>query len=275
MKHTARSFIRRHPLALQEVIATPMIFREYVPGFQGLPFPRAAIIQDLAAFAGHSPGALRTALSRLRTTGGFVSFTDPSGVTRFRLAESQRSVGGVVRAWPDRSEGFLIGVFSFRAPEEAKRRAARGILLRFGFKRIAQNTYLNGMIDTSGLEAEMRRSGVADRFYLFRCPEIDDPTLLVRLTRVFDVAGRKRALEGFRAELAAFLEEPGIDAMELGRRMFYAGPVLHRISFAEEPPIPARILPPGYTLSELRSYLDSAITARRRDIVHYYRRLCR
>jgi DNA-binding transcriptional regulator PaaX len=273
-KHNARSFIRRHPLSLQEVIATPMIVREYVPGLEGLPFPRSAIIRDLAAFAGHSPGAVRTALSRLRTTGDLVSLVDPSGVTRFRLTESQKSVSSLVRAWPERPEGFLIGVFSFRAPEEAKRRAVREILLHFGFKRIAQNTYINGMIDTSGLDAEMKRARVADRFYLFRCPEIDDPTLLRRLAEVFDVKGRQRTLEGFREELAAFLEEPGIDAMELGRRVFYAGPVHHRISFVEEPPIPARILPPGYPLSELRSYLDSAITTRRSDIVHYYRTLC-
>jgi DNA-binding transcriptional regulator PaaX len=274
MKQTARSFIRRHPQSLQEVIATPLIFREYVPGLEGLPFPRSAIIRDLAAFAGHSPGALRTALSRSRAAGELVSFVDPSGVTRFRLTEMQKSVSNVVRAWPERPEGFLIGVFSFSAPEEAKRRAVREILLHFGFKRIAQNTYINGMIDTSGLEAEMKRVQAADRFYVFRCPEIDDPALLRRLAEVFDVEGRKRALEDFLDELAAFLEEPGIDGMEFGRRAFYAGPVHHRISFVEEPPIPARILPPGYPLSELRSYLDSAITARRGDIVRYYRTLC-
>jgi DNA-binding transcriptional regulator PaaX len=274
MKHTALSFIRRHPLSLQEVIATPMIIRENVPGFKGLPFPRSAIIRDLAAFAGHSPGAVRTALSRLRTTGELVSFVDPSGFVRFRLTESQKSVGGVVRAWPARPEGFLIGVFSFRAPEEAKRRRVRETLLHFGFKRIAQNTYINGMIDTSGLEAEMKRAGVTDRFYVFRCPEIDDPALLHRLAEVFDVKGRQRKLEGFREELAAFLEEPGMDKMELGRRVFYAGPVYHRTCFVEEPPIPVHILPPGYPLSELQSYLDSVITARRSDIVHYYRTLC-
>ena len=274
MKHTARSFIRRHPLSLQEVITTPLIFREYVPGFEALPFPGSAVIRDLAAFAGHSPGAVRTAMSRLRAAGELVSFVDPSGVTRFRLTETQKSVGGVVRDWPARPEGFLIGVFSFRAPEEAKRRAVRETLLHFGFKRIAQNTYINGMIDTSVLDAEMKRAGVADRFYVFHCPQIDDPALLRRLAGVFDVKGRKHALEGYREELAAFLEEPGIDGIELGRRVFYAGPVHHRTCFVEEPPIPARILPQGYPLSELWSYLDSIITARRGDIMRYYRTLC-
>ena len=169
MKHSVCSFIRRHPLSLREVIATPMIFREYVEGFEGLPFPRSAIIQDLAAFGGHGPGAVRTALSRLRMAGELVSFIDPSGVVRFRFTKSQKSVSGVVRAWPARPEGFHIGVFSLRA------------------------------------------------------------------------------LDAFREELAAFLEEP---------------------------PIPARIQPPGYPLSELWSYLDSLLTASRTDIVYYYRTWC-
>jgi len=42
----------------------------------------------------------------------------------------------------------------------------------------------------------------------------------------------------------------------------------------EEPPIPARILSPGYPLSELQSYLGSAIVATRSDTERYYRTLC-
>src|SRR4030042_1558108 len=181
MKQAARSFKRRHPLSLQEIIAAPAIFHEYVPDLSGLPFPRAAVIHDLAAFAGFSPGAVRTAMSRLRAAGELESFIDEAGVT-----QSQKTISGVVRAWPERPEGFLIGVFSFRAPEEAERRAVRETLRHFGFKRFAQNTYINGMIDTAGLETEMRNAGVADRSYVFRRPQIDDPALLRRLAAVFD-----------------------------------------------------------------------------------------
>jgi DNA-binding transcriptional regulator PaaX len=251
-----------------------MIFRENIPGFERLPFPSADIIRDFAALSGHDYGALRTAISRARASGELKDFVDKAGVRRFRLTPMQESVSRVVRDWRTRPDGFIVGVFSFHAREEAERRAVRESLQYFGFKRIAQNTYINGMIDTSGLEAELARAGVADRFYLFRCPSIDDKALLARLAEVFDVKGRARTLERFRADLEAFLEEPGIDEMEFGRRVFYMGPAQHRICFTEAPPIPARILPESYPLAGLMTYLRGVITDRWESIEKYYRTLC-
>jgi DNA-binding transcriptional regulator PaaX len=274
LSQTAHSFVRRYPLSLREVIATPMIFRENVPGFDRLPFPTADIIRDLAELAGHGDGALRTAMSRVRASGELKDFIDETGTRRFRLTPMQESVSRVVRDWRMRPDGFIVGVFSFHAREEAERRTVRESLMYFGFKRIAQNTYINGMIDTSGLEAELARAGVSDRFYLFRCPLIDDEALLARLAEVFDVKARARTLERFRADLEAFLEEPGIDEMELGRRVFYAGPAHHRMCFMEEPPIPARILPESYPLTGLATYLGAVIANRWQSIETYYRALC-
>ncbi len=274
LSHTARQFIRRHPLGLREVIATPMIFRENIPGFETLPFPGVEILRDLAAFAGYGYGALRTAMSRAKASGELSGVQDEAGIQRFRLTPTQESVSRVVRDWSSRPEGFIIGVFSFHAKEGAGRRAARENLQYFGFKRIAQNTYVNGMIDTTDLEAEMERAGVADRCYLFRCSSVEDPKLLARLSRVFDVKGRASTLERFRRELEGFLEEPGLDAMEMGRRVFYAGPVQHRVCFVEEPPIPARMLPASYPLSGLTAYIGSVLRRRWKQIETYYRALC-
>jgi DNA-binding transcriptional regulator PaaX len=274
LSQTAHSFVRRYPLSLREVIATPMIFRENVPGFDRLPFPTVDIIRDLAALAGYGDGALRTAMSRVKASGELKDFVDEAGTRRFRLTPMQESVSRVVRDRRVRPDGFIVGVFSFHAREEVERRAVRENLKYFGFKRIAQNTYINGTIDTSGLEAELARAGVSDRFYLFRCPSIDDETLLARLAEVFDVKARERTLKRFRVELTRFLEEPGLDEMELGRRVFYAGPVHHRMCFTEEPPVPAHILPESYPLRGLTTYLGAVITNRRKKIEAYYRTLC-
>jgi DNA-binding transcriptional regulator PaaX len=274
LTQTARRFVARYPITLREAISTPMIFQGNVPGFTELPHPRVELIRDLSAFAGFSAGALRTALSRARAAGEVEGFTDPAGVTRYRLTELQREVSEVVRGWQERPEGFLVGIFSFHAREEAERRAVRETLAYFGFKRIAQNAYVNGMIDTAGLEAELERAGVADRCYLFRCPSVEDPALLERLSRALDVAGRAAVLARFQKELEAFLDEPGLTAMETGRRIFYSGPAHHRQCFVDEPPIPARIVPPGYPLDGLRAYLARVIAERMDDCVIYYRTLC-
>jgi DNA-binding transcriptional regulator PaaX len=270
----AHDFIAHHPLSLKEVIITPMIFRENVQAFRDQPFPCIGLIRDLARFAGYGPGALRTAMSRLRASGELVGFDDESDVTRFRLSEARRAISDVVIGWETRPEGFIIGVFSFKKENEAERRFVRETLRHFRFKRIAQNTYISGMIDTAGLNAAMTRAGVAEHFYLFRCPTIDDPSLLLRLKQIFDVRGRARELAAFLQKLKAFLEEPGMDAMEFGRRLFYAGPVHHTKSFVEEPPLPAGLLPPGYPLPELRGYLRAAMAARSGDVLGYYRTLC-
>ncbi len=274
MTRTARRFVTRHPLSLREVISTPMVFRENVPEFEQEPYPCTAVIKDLAEFAGYGNGALRTAMSRFKASGYLAGFIDSAGTPRFRLSEMQRSVSSVVQRWDSRPEGLIVGVFSFRKEEETERRFVRDTLLYFGFKRIAQNTYINGMIDTGGLEAELERVGVSERFFIFRCPVVDDPRLLKRLKTVFDLESRARELSTFLGDLRRFLDEPGIDAMEFGRRVFFSGPAHHKKSFVEEPPLPRSLFPPDYPIAELRSCLGNAMRARARDVIAYYRTLC-
>ncbi len=179
-------------------------------------------------------------MSRATASGELEGHIDRAGIRRFRLTSYQESVSRVVRDWQTRPDGFIVGIFSFHAREEAERRAVRESLRCIGFKRIAQLTCINGMIDMSGLEAELSRAGVSDRFYLFRCPSMDDEALLARLVEVFDVKARARELE----------------------------------RFLDEPPIPARILPRSYPLAGLAAYLGSVIAARWKSLENYYRTLC-
>ncbi len=216
---------------------------------------------------------LRSA-KRDRTAGGISSFVDSTGRTRFRLTSLTSSVGDVVRAWQSRPEGLIVAVFSFRKEEEKARRSVRDILRYFGFKRIAQNTYVHGMIDTSGMELEVTRAGATRKLFIFRCPKVDDPALRDRLLSVFNLRGRVRVLTQLSRDLHAFLEESGIDGMEFGRRALYAGPVHYRTCFVEEPPLPADFFPANYPMKELAGYLRTAAEARWIDVIGYYRTLC-
>jgi DNA-binding transcriptional regulator PaaX len=223
---------------------------------------------------GYEYGALRTALSRAKASGLVESFIDEKGITRFRRSNMSRSVGEAVRDWGSRPEGFLLAVFSFSAEEESGRRTVRELLRYFDFKRIAQNTYINGMIPTAGLEAELRKAGVEKNLYLFSCPRVDESSAAEKLREVFDLSGRARALGAFLAELKDFLEEPGLDAIEYGRRFFYAKPVHYDVCFMKEPPIPSSFLPPDYPLEEVNSLMRRSLSGREGDIVEYYGRLC-
>jgi DNA-binding transcriptional regulator PaaX len=268
-------FVRKYPLLIKEIIATPMIFRENDPGFSGLPYPGMAHIRDLAEFAGYGYGALRTAISRLKASGNLESFTDDAGQVRFRLTSMQRSVSDVVRSWESRPKGFVIAVFSFKSEEERGRQRVREALRYFGFKRIAQNAYINGMIDTSHLQDTMAEYGVADKLFLFRCPDVDDPALAAKLEEVFDVRGRAEALRELFADFRLFLGDESLDGPEFGRRVFYAGPVYHMRCFVEEPPFPDDFLPADYPLHELKSWFMARSAERHSDVIAYYSGLCR
>lgn len=266
-------FIRKYPLPLKEIITTPMIFREALPQFEGLPFPTLLAIRDLAEFAGHNYGALRTALSRARAAGELESFLDQNGITRFKLTKLQKSVSDVVVSWQKRPEGFTLAVFSFRKDDEKERRTTREILKYFGFKKLAQNTYINGMIDTAGLEAEMERRKLNKNLYVFHCLQVDSPALLERLRNIFDVENRTRELSEFETDLKMFLNEPSLSGDEFARRVFYAGPLHYSKCFVEEPPLPASVLPEDYPLKKLQDFFDSIIRTRGKEITTYYLKL--
>ena len=259
-------FISKYPLSLKEIITTPMIFRETVPQLKGFPFPTLSAIRDLTEFAGHSYGTLRTAISRTRASGELNNFQDKNGVKRFRLTKLQKSVSNVVVNWQNRPQGFTLVVFSFRKDDEKERRTVREILKYFGFQKLAQNTYINGMIDTTGMETEMKHRKLDRNLYVFRCPEVNSPGLLKRLRKIFDIENRARELSEFETDLKAFLSEPSIRGDEFARRVFYAGPLHYSKCFVEEPPLPASVLPEGYPLGTLQDFYSSIIRIRSSEI---------
>ncbi len=266
-------FVRKYPLSLKEIITTPMIFREAVPQFDGLPFPSLPAIRDLAEFSGHNYGSLRTAISRARRSGKLESFRDHNGITRFRLTKLQKSVSNVVVNWQDRPQGFTLAVFSFRKEDEKERRTVREILKYFGFKKLAQNTYINGMFNTEGLEAEIEHRKLHKNLYLFHSLQVDSPGLLDQLRKIFDVEKRALELSEFETDLKEFVNESAHAGDEFARRIFYAGPIHYSKCFVEEPPLPASVLPEGYPLIRLQNYLDNIIRIRGREILTYYLKL--
>lgn len=250
------AFLRRYPVPLQELLLAPLLFREFHAWLGDLPVPTDRTMRALAAFGGHTDGAIRTALSRLRSAGDLQPIAGPDGATRYRLSEFSRGVSRAVRGRVERPEGFLLAIFSFAASDDRERQVVRDALRYQGFQRLAQNAYINGRIDPAPLEAVFQAHGLSDRVFLFPCTEPDDPALRKRLLRLFDVEGRRKVLARLRDDLHAFLDAPGLPADELAQRFLYAGPVHYRVTYVEEPPLPASYLPEHYPLQELVELMD-------------------
>lgn len=268
-----RRFLEAFPLSLVELISTPSVFRENMPFLADLPYPTAAIVRDLAEFAGYSYGAVRTALSRGRTSGYFDTYED-GGTTRFRYSPFQRSVNDAVKARGTSGDGFTIAVASFGEGESALRREIAGCLGWWGFASIARDAYISGRIDTSGLEAELARIGAERKVLLFPCDPPGAKGFADRLVAAFDLGDRARRLRAFRAAARRFIEREGLDPLERGRRIMYSGPVSHKLFFVEEPPLPAAWLPTSYPLKDVKDAYGALMERHAGDLVAYYSSLC-
>ncbi|APR81886.1 Hypothetical protein A7982_07235 [Minicystis rosea] len=262
-------FLRKYPVTLNELLIAPLVFRENLPLLRDLPEVSGNAMRDVAEFGGHSAGAVRTAMSRLRAAGAIEAIA--GDVTRYRIGPFGRSIGMAVKQRVERPEGFLLAVFSFAAGDARERQVVRDALRGHGFQKLAQNVYINGQIDTTELERIIRDDGLGDHFFLFRADD-RDPARDQRLAALFDVKKRAALLRRFEADLHAYVEEPGIDDDEFARRFIAAGPAHYRITFVEEPPLPARCLPADYPLERLQAYFELT-PARCRALVAYYRRL--
>lgn len=209
-------FLKDYPFSAKEAVYTPILYRYGIEMPQSVPFPSLNGIRDLAKFAGISDTAIRTAISRARADGSILEYKDDRGISRYTIAPSTYEMGMATIAKEKQPEGFIVAVFSFTKDAVSERSVVRETLKNYGFKRIAQNTYINGRIDTSGLMEAMRRFGIAKNLYLFHCPDIDDQDLLRKIVDLFELEKRKEKLERFYQHMVGFLTEPGLSE-EIGR----------------------------------------------------------
>jgi DNA-binding transcriptional regulator PaaX len=264
-------FEKKYPLPLNELLLAPVVFRTNLPALAEAPLASAAGMRDLAEFGGYSGGAIRTAMSRLRASGLVSATPDAQGVRRYRMAGLASSISRTALARPNQPEGFLLAVFSFTSEDGRERQVVREALKLHGFQKLAQNVYITGQMETGELEAHFEREGLTENVYLFRCPASEDPVLRRKLSSLFDLGKRKAALEQFEHDLLEFLKAPRLDDLTFARRFLYSGPLHHRITFLEEPPLPAAYLPEGYPLARLLTVLPELAAARGEALDRYFR----
>lgn len=271
---SVQDFMTAYPLSARAAIHTPIVFRAGFFSSDDLPWPSLEGIRDFARFCGIEDGAVRTALSRARAESSLLVQTDPTGRNRYLLAPATFAMGTSQIHTEPRPQGFLLAVFSFRAEEEDGRAALRTLLKSYGFRKLAQNTYIQGRIETEGLRSAIRELGLENHFYLFTCPDVEDKHLIARILKLFDVEGRRNELRNYLALLTSFLPED-LPRNELARRLLYVGAVHWERIEAGEPPIPSKYLPNGYPFSEIQRFYGKRLDEGRNALLEYYREVNR
>ncbi len=266
-------FKQKHILSTREAVYTPMILRDDILKDSSLPYPSLKGIRDFTAYCGINDGALRTAISRACAEGEIQTFQDTAHVTRYRLDESMMNMGKAVSARPNRAEGFILAVFSFKSDQEMERVKVRETLKYYGFRKLAQNTYINGRIETTDLKTAMQTLGLEKNLYLFDCPSVDDTDLIEKILSVFKINERQKLLHEFHIELADFLLETNLDTEEIVHRIYYAGPVHWTICNVDEPPFPQNCLPADYPLRSISQIYNKMLESHKEILVEHYRKV--
>ena len=162
------AFMKAFPLTAKAAVHTPLVFRAglYGRGRPALALPRGN--PGLRPFRGgrgwgypHRPFAGQA--RRIACRGS--RFRWPQSV--FPRAPATFAMGTAQIRADQRPEGFLLAVFSFTTPEQEERASLRALLKSFGFRKLAQNTYIHGRIETEGLKAAVRGLGLENNFFLF------------------------------------------------------------------------------------------------------------
>jgi DNA-binding transcriptional regulator PaaX len=264
------NFMELYPFTAKEAVYTPLIFRVGVELLNSMPYPSLAGIRDLAYYSGISDSAVRTTISRGKSNGSILVFKDSQDVSRYQLSQAYFEMGMTTISRDKQPEGFIVAVFSFTKDAVSERAVVRDTLKNYGFKRIAQNTYINGRIETKGLLGAMKDFGLEKNLYLFQCPDIDDLDLLNKILELFDIQNRMNLLQNFYSQMVAFLTEEGLSDEEIGCRMLYFGAVYWTVCQVDEPPIPAKYLPNGYPLQKINEFYNDFMQMNMVKLVNYY-----
>jgi DNA-binding transcriptional regulator PaaX len=267
---SADAFMGKYGLSAREAVCTPMILIDGAFKGSGLPYPTMRHIKDLAEFARIAPNAVRTSLSRLHKDGRIAILRDKAGSTRYRMTEASMDMGTAALDRMNQEPGYLLAIFSFTRDDAAERSFVRETLKYYGFKKLAQNTYINAPIATESLRAAMREAKLEKNLYLFRCADVEDADLTGKILSLFGIEERGEFLNEFYRDLRGFLDTTRLDDGEIIHRLCYAGPVQWKVCFMDEPPFPLEHLPKDYPLARIISFYDHFIEKYRPLFRKYY-----
>ncbi|OHD20684.1 MAG: hypothetical protein A2Y38_15360 [Spirochaetes bacterium GWB1_59_5] len=269
-------FRQRYPLSVKASVYNFLILRDGSPFLSGLPYPSLAAIRDFALYAGTSDSAIRTLLSREGRAGFISKGKDEAGIMRYRLSEPSLVVSMVNSRRDGLPEGFIVAIFSFTVDAVSERSIVRETLKNFGFKKIAQNVYLNGRVDTGPLRSAMRELKLDSHLYLLECPDIGDQALIDKIINLFEVRRRSEELAEFERAMNAFLDGSEAEATDLDgfpRRLIYAGLVFWERFRTTEPPLPARFLPDAYRFGDIARTYEERYAVGANALIEYYTRV--
>jgi DNA-binding transcriptional regulator PaaX len=246
-----KNFKSIYPVSLTDSVFYPFIYKVW-HNPKDLPDVKLRCILDFCKYAGYKDGAARTAISRLKQKGILKSIDKQK--SGYKLIETFKN--RVMQVKNDLVEpGFTLAVFSFSRENEKERYIIRSVLAGTGFKKLAQNTYINIRGRKDELMKKIKKERLEKHLFIFECDNNLDENTVSRLSDIWEINGRVKLLNKFYYDLQTYLKTGGLSGQEIFHMLGYAGTVFSAIFQRTEPPVPEKYLPPDYPLKKIYNYI--------------------
>lgn len=265
------TFPERYPLASNEVLHFPMMFPEFMKRFHipGIPLAKLDFLYEFGEKAGFPPGTVRTALSRLKST-GYITVTKTGIDSRYRVSPLQLEIMNNMKKRITRHKsGFCIVVYSFEKQQEKERALVRSLLEYAGFVRFAQNAYINMLNDESELRKKIDETGSGANVYLFKVDCIPEEDI-AKISLAWKIPERHLFLNDFYVHVTDFIEQSDGSDADIFYRIGYAWVAFIIRIQSTELPLPEKMLPKDYAYSNISDYLNKCSIREGRTLMSYF-----
>ena len=245
-------FKSKYPVPLIDAIIYPFIYKIW--NIQAkLPPVKLKCILDFCIYAGYNEGAVRTAITRLKKRGILNSIADKQKA-EYVLSGNHKTRIIQIRDNTIR-QGFTLAIFSFSRENEKERYIMRSILSRIGFKKLAQNTYINIRGRKEELLRKIKSERLDKHLFLFECEDDLDKNTVQRLVEIWKIKKRQKILNEFFSDLKEFIKPEEHSGQEIFQMIGHAGTVFSVRFQRTEPPVPEKYLPEDYPIQNIYNFL--------------------
>ncbi|MFT4143461.1 MAG: hypothetical protein QM644_03315 [Mobilitalea sp.] len=263
-------FKEKYPLKVSSVIIAPVAQKFYFDNTMGLPFPTLKGMYCLSKYCNIPKTSVRATLSRMCKEGEIESFSDENGVMRYRMSNMMILISEQASHF-GRSDGFTLAVFNFKKENDKERYRVREILNSFGFKKLAQNVYLNIRVDSEQIRKEIAKWELQNNVYLFDCDNIKDHSMVDRISELWELSHWNNRLNEFYQDLKTYFNFDNKSEEEIYQRYSYGYSVYFVYFYEKLPALPSNFFEQDNGLKKVMDLMETTLLQYADKICSYYK----
>ncbi len=266
-------FKDKYPLKVSSAIIAPIAQKFYFGDSMDLPFPTLKGMYRLAEYCNIPKTSVRATISRMCKGCEIEAFSDEHGVIRYRMSKMMTLISEQASHF-GRSNGFTLAVFNFKKENDKERYRVREILSSFGFKKLAQNVYLNIRVDSKQIIKEFSKWDLQNNVYLFDCDNITDSSMIDRISKLWELNHWNARLNEFYQDLKTYFDFDSISDEEIYHRYSYGYSAFFVYFYERLPALPAYFFEQDNEdngLKKVLSLMETTLSQYADKICSYYK----